>query len=90
MIPSLWRYEFVWSAYIWGPNPEYDRDMAAFYDNYSVPMYAFVEADPTTIDFTDASQFRTPIGGPNLAIATGVLNPGVTYAALQRRHPGMR
>ena len=38
-------YEFTWSCYVWGPNPEYDRDMAAFTDNYTVPMCAGQRAE---------------------------------------------
>ena len=39
----------------------------------------FVEADASVIDFNDPTQFRTPLGTPNLVIAPNVLAPGVLY-----------
>jgi hypothetical protein len=61
------KYKFEWSCYIFGPNPEYDRDMADLYESgkregtYDVPINTFVLADESNIDFNDPESFRTPL-----------------------------
>eukprot|EP00435_Cladocopium_sp_Y103_P006961 s5243_g2.t1 len=66
-------YTFVWSAYRFGLNPQYNSETASVDPNYAAELSA------VEFNISNQQEVRTPSDSKYLVIAPDVLWPGATY-----------
>lgn len=72
-------YSFVWTAYRFGLNPDYNAEMASADPTYAVEQYAWAELSAVEFNKSDPQQVRSREDSKYMVIAPDVLWPGATY-----------